>query len=77
MTERILTPWDRQYYTLEPKEQRMLIITEYVAPPVPSTLYDWMASVDGEEDFPIGRGPTECEALRDLCEQLALKLLES
>jgi hypothetical protein len=55
----------------------MLITTEYVAPPVPSTLYDWMASVAGEEDFPIGRGPTECEALRDLCEQLALKLLES
>lgn len=54
-----------------------LIHTEYVAPPVPTTMYDWLASIDGEEHAPIGRGPTECEALRDLCEQLAILWLES
>ena len=54
-----------------------LIHTEYVAPPVPTNMYDWLACIAGEEDMPIGRGPTECEALRDLCEQLALLWLES
>ena len=53
-----------------------MIETEYVCPPVPTTAYDWMASVRGE-DGPIGRGPTECEALRDLCEQLSVLWLES
>lgn len=50
----------------------MKVATEYIRPPVPSTQYDWMASVEGEEDsMPIGRGPTEAEALRNLAEQLA------
>jgi hypothetical protein len=56
----------------------MNILTEYVAPPVPSTQYDWMACVEGEEeDGPHGRGPTETEALRDLCSQLAVMYYES
>ena len=46
-----------------------MIITEYIAPPVPSTLYDWVAYPEGEEDI-TGRGPTEAEALRNLCERL-------
>lgn len=50
----------------------MTVITEYVRPPVPTTQYDWAAMVEGEEDsMPIGRGPTEAQALRDLAEQLA------
>ena len=53
----------------------MKVTTEYIRPPVPSTQYDWMACVEGEEDsLPIGRGPTEAEALRDLAEQLADRL---
>lgn len=48
----------------------MNIITDYVAPPVPSTMYDWVAYVEGDEET-CGRGPTECEALRDLCVKLA------
>jgi hypothetical protein len=48
----------------------MSIVTEYVAPPVPSSLYDWMAYVEGDEET-TGRGPTEAEALRDLCAKLA------
>lgn len=55
-----------------------LIVTEYVRPPIPTTKYDWMAYVSGEEEGgPIGRGPTECEALRDLCEQLAERWLDA
>lgn len=53
----------------------MTVETEFIRPPVPSTQYDWMAYVKGEEDsLPIGRGPTEAEALRDLAEQLADRL---
>lgn len=46
------------------------ILTEYAPPPGPSTDYDWMAFVVGEEE-PTGRGPTETEALRSLCAKLA------
>ena len=50
----------------------MNIGTEYIRPPVPSTQYDWMAYVEGEEDcMPEGYGPTEAAALRNLAEQLA------
>jgi hypothetical protein len=54
-----------------------MITTERINPPVPSNKYDWRASVDGEEDAPIGYGRTETEALRDLCEQLAELWLET
>jgi hypothetical protein len=53
------------------------IVTEYVCPPIPTTMFDWMAYVEGEEEGPTGRGPTETEALRDLCEQLALMYYEA
>jgi len=62
---------------------RGLIRTEYIAPPVPSTSHDWMAYVIDQEDGTgtgqqsTGYGPTECEALRALCEQLAVLWLES
>lgn len=48
-----------------------LIVTRHVFPPTPVRDHDWSATISGEEDAPIGRGPTETEALRDLCEQLA------
>jgi hypothetical protein len=49
-----------------------MVITEYVAPPVPSNIYDWLAYMDGQdEDGPHGRGPSELEAVKDLCNQLA------
>lgn len=49
-----------------------MIVTEYVAPPVSTNAWDWMAYMDdADENSPTGRGATECEALRDLCEQLA------
>jgi hypothetical protein len=56
-----------------------MIVTEWVDPPIPTTMYDWMAYVEGEQDdnSPTGRGPTETEALRDLCEQLAVLYYES
>lgn len=48
------------------------IVTQCVNPPVPTRQWDWVAYVQGDEEAngPTGRGPTECEALRDLCEQL-------
>lgn len=49
------------------------IITEYVRPPIPTTMFDWVAYIEGDEET-TGRGPTEAEALRDLCEQLAEEL---
>ncbi len=55
----------------------MPIVTEYVRPPVPTTRFDWMAYVQGDEEgnLPTGRGATEAEALRELATQL-LELLE-
>lgn len=47
-----------------------MIKIEHVKPPIPTTQYDWMAYVDGEEEGFIGRGSTEVEAVKDLCEQL-------
>jgi hypothetical protein len=49
------------------------VITEYIRPPVPTTMYDWMAYIDGEPDGesngPTGYGPTEADALRNLIEE--------
>jgi hypothetical protein len=47
----------------------MSVVTEYVAPPIPTAMCDWVAYMDGEPET-CGRGPTEIEALRELCEKL-------
>lgn len=48
-----------------------LIKTAQINPPIPTTNFDWMAWVDGEEESgPTGRGASEVDALRDLAEQL-------
>lgn len=50
-----------------------MIVTHCINPPVPTRQWDWVAYIEGEEEAngPTGSGPTEAEALRDLCEQLA------
>jgi hypothetical protein len=46
------------------------IITENVYPPIPDRRWDWSAVRDGyEPGDPIGRGPTENAAIRDLLDQ--------
>lgn len=52
----------------------MSVITDYVAPPIPTTMYDWVAYMDGDPET-CGRGQTETEALRSLCERLHELLL--
>lgn len=48
------------------------IVTRYIRPPIPTTRFDWMAHVEGEdEDGPTGYGSTEADAVRELAEQLA------
>lgn len=56
-----------------------LIVTSGLFPPVPTRQWDWVAYIKGDEEAngPTGRGPTECEALRDLCEQLALMVKDA
>jgi len=45
--------------------------TEFVYPPIPLRDWDWSAVEDGyEPGDPIGRGPTEAEAIIDLQEQI-------
>ena len=61
--------------TTKTERSKPLIATEYVGPPIPTTAYDWVAWVDGDEEGHTGRGPTETEALRDLCEKLACSWL--
>ena len=49
----------------------MSVITEYVAPPVNTDIYDWLAYMDGcAEDGPYGRGASEIDAVKSLCEHL-------
>lgn len=53
----------------------MKIITNHVYPPIPDRSNDWSAvtdDYDGAEGShsPIGRGPTEASAVRDLLDQL-------
>jgi len=46
------------------------IITENVHPPIPDHRWDWSAVRNGyEPGDPIGRGPTEADAIRDLLDQ--------
>lgn len=56
-----------------------MIVTQFVCPPVPTRQWDWVAYIKGDEETngPTGRGPTETEALRDLCEQLAQLVAEA
>lgn len=55
-----------------------MIVTRYIAPPVPTRQWDWVAYIkdDEEANGPTGRGPSETEALRNLCEQLAQLVAE-
>lgn len=54
----------------------MKVITSFVNPPIPTRKFDWEAHIQGEEDGFSGVGETEVDALRDLCEQLALQFYE-
>ena len=49
----------------------MNIVTIRILPPIASAQWDWMAHIEGDEEGPTGYGPTEAEALRELCERLA------
>jgi hypothetical protein len=51
-----------------------LIVTECVLPLFPTFQSEWVAYIRDNEDGPTGRGPTEAESLRDLCDQLARML---
>jgi hypothetical protein len=56
----------------------MTLTTAYIRPPIPTAAYDWMAHfTDDEGEGPTGRGATEVEALRDLCERLRVMLDEA
>ena len=44
--------------------------TQCVCPPIPLRHFDWCAWVDGEEEGPVGWGPTEDIALEDLADKM-------
>jgi hypothetical protein len=44
--------------------------TSFVHPPIPDRSNDWMAWCDGLEEWKVGRGPTELDAIVDLRDQL-------
>lgn len=54
------------------QRHQLSIRTRFVYPPIPDCAWDWEAVVDGSEDIgsTVGRGPTECQAIADLIEQL-------
>lgn len=43
-----------------------LIRTSHECPPIPTRDMDWLAWVDGEEEFGSGHGETEEEAIEDI-----------
>lgn len=46
-------------------------VTKYQPPPISSRQYDWSAALSDErEDGPVGFGPTEYDAIRDLLTEL-------
>lgn len=48
--------------------------TSYVYPPIPVRDYDWEAYWDDlDESGPVGRGPTEKDAIMDLLNQYVLE----
>ena len=48
------------------------IITEYVHPPIPYRNNDWRATREGDdEDYIVGWGATEAEAIADLLDEEA------
>lgn len=55
----------------------MRIVTSYVNPPIPYNSHDWCAVDDatygGESSDPIGYGPTEIAAIRDLLDQIEMR----
>lgn len=46
------------------------IQTRFFLVPSPSRKFDWTAWCDGHEEWKIGYGPTELDAINDLREQL-------
>jgi hypothetical protein len=46
------------------------IVTNFDHPPIPIRTQDWSAWIDGQEEWKVGRGGTELEAILDLHEQL-------
>lgn len=53
------------------------VITTYICPPVSTTEFDWMAHMDGDEEGPTGYGPSELEAVKNLCGLLATAQAEA
>jgi hypothetical protein len=49
---------------------RRIIKTAFENPPIPIRCFDWSAWIDGREEWLVGRGETEAEAISDLQEQL-------
>ncbi len=47
--------------------RRVVVVTEYVNPPIPIRNRDWSATLDGwEPGDPHGEGPSEADAVYDL-----------
>ncbi len=57
--------------SLEETRGGFTFITKHQPPPISSRQYDWSAHlVDAAEDSPVGFGPTEFDAIRDLLIEL-------
>jgi hypothetical protein len=52
--------------------RRLLVITEYIRPPIPTHHMDWQAVTDDYDGpgSPMGYGPTEAAAVADLYHQI-------
>ena len=54
------------------QSRRLMVVTQYIYPPIPIRTMDWQAVTDNyEPGEPIGHGPTEADAVMDLFIQIA------
>lgn len=54
--------------------RRVLVITNYDPPPIPTRIHDWSAVLDNyEPGEPIGHGPTEADAVYDLYIEIEIR----
>jgi hypothetical protein len=58
-----------------PLTEQELLIIDYWQKPIPTNAHDWEASVQGQEEWGMGTGPTKEDAIKELLSILENKCI--